>query len=266
MSEPIGALGELWTLVDGRPLFARRSVDPPPDAPPVVLVHGFAISGRSLLPTAARLAPFFPTYVPDLPGFGRSPKPDSSLSVPELAETLAAWLTAVGIERALLIGSSMGCQVIAELAHQAPALVERVVLVGPSGEGPAARLAVQIGRLALDGLREPFGLARIAIEDYLRFGPIRALRLLRSMDQHPLEERLRRMHVPALLVVGGRDPIVTKEQARRLARLLPCGRLVVVPDVAHAVTYSAPDRIARLVRGFAGAAGGEEATWHGAGE
>ena len=98
MTRPIGDLAARWHLVDGRPIFSRCSLDPTPaGAAAFVLVHGFAISGRSLLPTARRLAPHFPTYVPDLPGFGRSPKPDRALTVPELADTLAAWMAEVGI-------------------------------------------------------------------------------------------------------------------------------------------------------------------------
>jgi len=251
MRNPLGTLAERWTLVAGRPVFARVSVDPtPPGAAPVVLVHGFAISGRSLEPTARRLARDHPTYVPDLPGFGRSVRPERVPAIPELAEALAEWMTAVGLERAVLLGHSMGCQVIAELAQRAPGMVERAILVGPSGQPQVSGPIEQIGRLALDGLREPFGLVRIALADYLRFGPRRALRLLREVNRHPMDDRLRGLTAPTLLVVGERDPIFPVELARRQVGSLPCGRLAVVPGAAHAVPYSAPDHVVRLIRDF----------------
>ena len=57
--------------VDGVEVFYREST-PPPDAPVMMHLHGFGLSGRYLLPTAERLAGEFHTLVPDLPGFGRS--------------------------------------------------------------------------------------------------------------------------------------------------------------------------------------------------
>ena len=68
------SLRETWTDLDGRRLLYRTNAESPPpaDAPVLIHVHGFAISGRYLMPAAWRLAPDFRTYVPDLPGFGRS--------------------------------------------------------------------------------------------------------------------------------------------------------------------------------------------------
>ena len=65
-----------WTTVRGWRMHARVAVQPPGrDTAAMVLVHGVGVSGRYLLPTAERLARRYPTYVPDLPGFGRSDKP-----------------------------------------------------------------------------------------------------------------------------------------------------------------------------------------------
>ncbi|MGH2618077.1 MAG: alpha/beta fold hydrolase, partial [Thermomicrobiales bacterium] len=59
---------------------------------PIVHVHGFGISGRYLEPTAARLAAHYPTYVPDLPGHGRSEHPRRPLDIAGLADALADYL------------------------------------------------------------------------------------------------------------------------------------------------------------------------------
>src|SRR5436305_1095168 len=74
ISQDPTSLKETWLDLDGRRLLYRTNADSPPpaDAPVLIHVHGFAISGRYLMPTAWRLAPGYRTYVPDLPGFGRS--------------------------------------------------------------------------------------------------------------------------------------------------------------------------------------------------
>src|SRR5438874_13805662 len=58
----------VWTTVNGRAMYARVWTGSAPGATPMVLVHGLGVSGRYLLPTAVRLVPFHPVYVPDLPG------------------------------------------------------------------------------------------------------------------------------------------------------------------------------------------------------
>src|SRR5213593_2730802 len=61
---------------------------------PVVLVHGYGVSGRYMLPLARSLAPFVSVFAPDLPGYGRSQRPPSPLGVADLAAALAGWLDA----------------------------------------------------------------------------------------------------------------------------------------------------------------------------
>ena len=66
----------------------------------------------------------------------------------------------------------------------------------------------------------------------------------------PIEEKLARVRVPALVVHGSRDRISPRGWAEEVARLLPGGRLVVLPHAAHAANYSAPAELARAIRPF----------------
>ncbi|MCX6020749.1 MAG: alpha/beta fold hydrolase [Chloroflexi bacterium] len=98
-----------WTKVDGHRIFAlrrRRECSASSEHPPLILVHGLGVSGKYMIPTAAALAARYDVYVPDLPGFGKSSKPRSTLDVREHANVLAAWMSAIGCERAVLIGNS----------------------------------------------------------------------------------------------------------------------------------------------------------------
>src|SRR4051812_10983376 len=73
------------------------------DKTPIVLVHGLSVSSRYMLPTIHAMAPYFPVYAPDLPGFGKSDKPSHVLSVPELADSLAACIEALGLKKVILL-------------------------------------------------------------------------------------------------------------------------------------------------------------------
>ena len=247
----IGRLASTWIEVDGRRLHTRVSLDPvPAGSPAVVLVHGLGVSSRYLVPTGERLAPDCRVYAPDLPGFGKSPKPRHVLTLPELADTLVAWMEAVGLERAAMLGNSLGCQIIAHVAVRHPARLERAVLVGPTMDVAARTARQQFGRVLLDTPFEAPGQPLIVIHDYLQAGLGRAWRTLQYALADPIEEMYRQVRVPALVVRGGLDPIVPQRWAEQVARLLPFGRLIVIPRTAHTVNYSAPDKLVQAVGPF----------------
>src|SRR6187401_50472 len=131
--KPASTLAEKWTTIDGVDVFYRESPHHTADARVMVHLHGFGLSGRYLLPTAERLAGEYRTYVPDLPGFGRSWRAPRAMDVPGLAQTAARFLDDRGVERATLVGNSMGCPVITEFAYSFPDRIERAILVSPAG-------------------------------------------------------------------------------------------------------------------------------------
>lgn len=233
--------------VDGHTV--RYRVAGPAHAPAMVHVHGFAISGTYLLPTAERLTDRFRVYVPDLPGFGRSPKPARTLGIVELASVLRGFMTAVGIERATLVGNSLGCAVTAELADQAPELVERAVMVGLAGGRHNRPLVRAIAQMARDGAVEPPRLLTVAAPDYLRFGVGRAIRLFSEMTRFPAYERFMTMPVPVMVVIGSRDPLrPTWRTIRQVLNEVPAGiTIVLFQGAAHAINFSHPQELAHVI-------------------
>jgi pimeloyl-ACP methyl ester carboxylesterase len=216
----------------------------------VVLVHGLGVSSRYFVPLARRLEARNAVLAPDLPGHGRSATPPRALDIPPLADALGEWLDVAGMPAATLVGNSLGCQIAVDLAVRAPARVLRLVLVGPSMDPGAPSLARQAVRLGQDALREPIGLVLSATRDYLRMGPRRVLATARFGLADPLVGKLDRVGQPALVLRGGRDPIVSQGWAEEVARRLPGGRLVVLPRAPHAAHWDEPGAVARLVEEF----------------
>jgi len=239
-----------YTRVHGLKMHARVALGAGPDAPAVVLVHGLSVSSRYMVPLARELARDFRVFAPDLPGTGLSATPCAEPDVPALARALAAWMEKSRIERAALVGNSLGCQVIAELGVTRPDLVARAVLQGPTTDPGARRAIWQLLRWMACGALEPPSLFPIVFRDYLDSG-FRARRMsVAAMLRDRIEEKLPRLRMPVLIVRGLWDPIVPQAWAMAAARLAPRGRLVVVPRSAHAVNFSKARELARLVRAF----------------
>ena len=232
-----------WFEVFGLGVHARVGGD----GAPVVLVHGYGVSGTYMLPLAQSLAPFFSVFVPDLPGYGRSQSPGAPLGMADLAAALAGCLDAAGLQRPAFVANSMGCQIVTELAVHLPGRVGPLVLVGPTVDPQRRQARRQLLGGLRDAAREPRSLLSLAARDDAVVGVRALLATARSALADRIEQRLPLILQPAVVVRGENDGFVGERWAESAAALLPRGRLVVVPGEPHAVHYTRPDLIARIV-------------------
>jgi pimeloyl-ACP methyl ester carboxylesterase len=235
-----------WVIVDGLPMYHRSSITAGDAASAIVHVHGFGISGTYLEPTAELLVDDFRNFVPDLPGHGRSMRPEHRPDIPSLALAVVGYCDALGLDRVTLVGNSLGCPVISEVVATNHERVERVVFVSPAGGPNNQPLARALGQMAVDGIREPLSMVPIAVRDYLRFGLLSGLSLFRALLRFPTLDRLHHLDVPTLVVVGVRDPLVNTDRVGVLSGL-PHVRAVTIPG-AHALNFSRPEAVSALIR------------------
>jgi 2-hydroxy-6-oxonona-2,4-dienedioate hydrolase len=245
--ERLTSLPSHWVMVNGWRMHYRAGGK---GQQAVVLVHGLTVSGNYLLPTAVELLDDFAVYVPDLPGFGHSEKPRQVLDIVGMADTLIAWMDAVGLERAYLVGNSLGCHTVTVMAAHHGERVAGAVLVSPHGDPGGRKTLRLVMRFMNNSVREPLSSWAIMFKDFLKAGPRRTILTLRNLQRCPLEPWLPQVDVPALVVRGGRDRIIPMWWVDRVAELLPQGRVAVIPGAAHVPNYSHPKRLAALVRAF----------------
>jgi pimeloyl-ACP methyl ester carboxylesterase len=238
-------------MVQGLCVRSRRA-EPPDgdDGTPLVLLAGLGLSGNYLLPLGRALSERCTVWVPDLPGFGRSDRPRDVLDIAELGDAVIAWMDVVGLDGAVLIGNSMGCQIAVEAAARHPDRVRAVVLDAPTIDAHARSLIRHVGRITIDALHEPFSLWGLQIFDWVRTGPRRLIGSTRHTFAHRMEERLPAVVCPALVVRAARDPIVPQRWAEEVAAMLDRGELHVDPHGSHAMPYSAPARLAATIVRF----------------
>ncbi|MFI6444421.1 alpha/beta fold hydrolase [Kitasatospora sp. NPDC050543] len=175
------------------------------------------------------------------------------------------FLTALGLERAHVMGVSYGGTIAMELAIRYPRRVASLILSGttPSGamaENLGARIAAMgpeaRAQFILDLVLTPEGRANdpqlvADTERALRGRPAdAAARRLTAFQNHDCTTRLHEITAPTLVLHGADDPIIRAEVAERLAAEIPDARLVILPRTRHGITFEAREPAARLAREF----------------
>jgi pimeloyl-ACP methyl ester carboxylesterase len=241
---------------------------------PMVCVHGFGGDKETWLLMAPWLPRRLRTVLVDLPGHGASTaleRPGASARAQ--ARTLAAFLDARGIDRAIIAGNSMGGGIALRFAHDFPERVRALVLVASVGPVHVANeLTEALARgenLLTPGSREQ-------TEAFLRTVTARPPRVPRAVQRYvtsqriaskqrldaifsgwaeaPDDERiphdLAGITAPALIIHGAQDRIIHPATADILASRLPRARRVILDGIGHVPQLEAPARVAQLIARF----------------
>lgn len=244
---------------------------------PLVFVHGFGSDKESWLTLLARLPASQPVVAFDLPGFGAaSPIPASEASAKRQAAVVVAVLRQLGVDRAHLVGSSMGGGIALRLAMDAPERVASLTLlgsVGPwveksefalaleRGENPlVARTLADFDRMMRIVMTKPLYIPRtirahLASERAARASSWDAL--FEGFVNAPLEEgyleRLGEILAPTLVIHGSKDRVIHPSTGRALAEQLKRSRHLSLPEVGHVphmeATRLVADALLEHVRG-----------------
>lgn len=221
-----------------------------PDRPTFVLVPGIGMSDRYLRRLAAALAPHGQVCSIVLPGFGENATPAHPPSVETFAALVGRALDVAGISSCVLLGHSMGAQFAVELAVRRPALVSHVLLVGPVVDPHRRSAWHQALGLAADSLVEPPSANAIVFTDYWRCGPRWYLATLPAMLGYPIENRIRFVEQPVLVLRGSRDPIARAAWGRELAGRARDGQFAEIAGEAHVVQHGAPHQMTAEILAF----------------
>jgi pimeloyl-ACP methyl ester carboxylesterase len=251
--------------------------------PPLVFVHGLAGCWQNWLENIPHFARSHRVVAVDLAGFGESELPQEDISIPGYGRFIDAFLGEIGVERAVVVGNSMGGFISAETAISHPSRVEKLVLVGAAG-GPTMREwndrnSARVRRAAR--LFQPVvaaGLARI--ESIVRRPRLRKMLLykvaahpdrlapelcyevasgggkpgfldaLKALSEYDFWERIPDIACPTLIVWGRDDEIVPVADAFEYDALIPNARTVIFEDTGHVPMLERPAAFNRVLEDF----------------
>lgn len=234
----------------------------PTAGPAVLMLHGMTDSSFSF----SRVLPLLPqtlrVVIPDQRGHGDSDRPVGAYSMEEFALDALELLEALKVPRVTPVGHSMGTFVARQVAAFAPALVERLVLIGagPSGDNAAVREIAA----AIEELTDPVDPAFVrefqigtsseqlppeffeaVVEESLKL-PARVWKaaVAGMMAYQPIEDRI----TCETFVLGGeRDSVFSVAEQRELARRIGDSHLQLFPGSGHALHWENPEALTRVI-------------------
>jgi pimeloyl-ACP methyl ester carboxylesterase len=221
------------------------------EGPPLVHLHG--VYGLGVTPAHHLLSRAFRVIALEMPGFGVTENRKTQ-TVQDLATTMAAAAEALGLARFNLIGTSFGASVASWLAVQRSDLVAALVLDAPSvirpeGSEPVAGSPEQIAR-RLYAHPERVSSTRAVEPALVARGLTFARRLSGPARDTPLEEGLRSLNIPTLVMFGTLDEVIPARMGQVYKDLIPDAHLVFVYDAGHALMVERPEAFAEVVADF----------------
>ena len=273
--ESLQADGQFVT-VDGLRIHYRTAGS----GPPLILIHGIGANLFTWHLVFDALSQEYAVYALDLKGHGLSDKPGSGDYSPfGMADLVAGFMSALGIDSARVIGLSMGGAIALALAARHPARVRQVVAISPAGYPLDYHIMPVVAHLAgtwPGSVIAAFMLRqRGLIELYLRqnyYDPERLCTpevvdgyflplltpgtggivslLARDFGQTSIAHRLKDIAAPTLVLWGQHDAIIPMHWGHRFEQDIPNAELVVFPKCGHCLQEEQPERFLETVHGF----------------
>ena len=253
----------------------RLAYDVSGEGEPLVLVHGWSGTRSAWAFQVPVLAERHRVVAVDLRGHGDSDKPpgDDEYSIARCADDLDRLLAELRLERAIVMGQSMGTLVAQQLCLDHPGRVTALVLAGALADSPPAgrivgpwveHIVAEIQAKGFEAsLREvvPFWFSpgfdpervRAFVAESLKTAPHAAVAFCRALSGTNLRDRLTEIRVPTLLIVGERDGRTPVAESELMNRLIPDAWLKVVKGAGHMANVEKPEEWNRAVLAFLGA-------------
>ncbi|MDO5034775.1 MAG: alpha/beta fold hydrolase [Actinomycetaceae bacterium] len=217
--------------------------------PTFVLVHGIGVSSEYFLKLAEKLVPHGDVVALDLPGFGDTTAPPHPLSIAGFAACVHRIMRFEKVDNPVVLGHSMGAQVVTELAARDPEWVNRILLLGPPVNALERTTMQAAMRFFQSAVHEPFEVSRFAIGAYIESGLKWFMETLPEMIMYPVGVRLADAGVRTVLMRGEHDHIAPLEWLFDLSLAVQSttgkpAPIIEVAGGAHSVIVAHADEVA----------------------
>lgn len=234
----------------------------------LLLIHGLGASAERWEHVIPRFAKNYRVLVPDLIGFGLSDKPLVDYTPDYLSDFIRKFLKKLNIDSVIIIGSSLGGQIGAEFTYQNNSMVEKLVLISPSGimkhSTPALDAYVMAALYPSDSsasnafqiMSGSKNIDKKTIKGFVRRMKLPNAKmafmstLLGLKDAEIISEKLVSIKSPTLIIWGENDPIIPIKYAQSFVSEIDDCRFVKMENCGHTPYVEAPDKFYKIVSDF----------------
>jgi 4,5:9,10-diseco-3-hydroxy-5,9,17-trioxoandrosta-1(10),2-diene-4-oate hydrolase len=251
--------------------------------PPVVLIHGFGQFLEVWWFSIGFLSQYFRVYAMDLPGHGLSKKPPTGYTFSYIIKFIVDFMEVLGIERASLVGHSMGGSICLEGAINYPDKVDRIILVDSGSLSEYVPLLYRLCTLPVlgdilvrptfkagirHGIKRAFYNPNLVTEDMVNLNyellkkpgvKDTMLSIIRSgasisgpYPEATIMDKLHLVKSPTLLIHGAQDEVIPVKYARNACRLIPDCRLEIIDECGHCPHIEKASEFSEAVVSFLG--------------
>ena len=236
------------------------------NGPPLVLVHGLGGDADQWAYSLEELRSSHRVIALELLGFGRSDKPPITYRIAGFVEVLERFLRALGIERASLLGHSLGGWIVATFALQFPQMVDKLILNDSAGIDtgwikPPVDLNVSTRANMRKTLEAVFYNKQMVSDELVDLayllhlergdGPtIRSVLQTFPVPDEKLDSKIGALKTPTLLLWGEQDALTPLQMARNFQQLIIGSRLAVIPQCGHLPCLEKPAEFNQAVMNF----------------
>jgi len=234
------------------------------DGPPLLFLHGIdGIEGAA--PLLRELARDFTVHAPSQPGFGASDQPAAFNRVDDLAYFTLDLMDALGLDRPVIVGTSFGGWLAAEILTKAPDRASRLILAAPFGLPTAHRreqYVADIFMLSRQELNIRLNRQEPSLSTMEEGRLRRAMRNDEALSRYgwtpymhnpKLGGRLHRITCPTLIVWGADDAIIRPAYRDAFSAALPQSDVAVIAEAGHRVHVDQPETLAARIASFVAA-------------
>ena len=234
----------------------------------IICVHGWGSNALNYRYLLKFLSPCFRVIAFDLKGHGESDKEDDTYDIGQFTEELAQIINHYNPKNFILVGHSMGTAIVMNYLYLNPLRANASILLSGASnfreplprlvplilthmDDRVKNLVVELATAILSSSKIPKEIRKV-LREQLKKTPYHVYRsaLLNTIFAWKKDEDLKRILTPTLIMVGGKDILTPRKNSEKLNKLLPNSRLIIIPEVNHALLLEQGMEVSNLIKEF----------------
>ncbi len=215
-------------------------------------MHGYLSNKESFNAIRFNLSRSFSLYSFDFKGFGENAEMEYPYSLSDYADEVKDFCKSKNLTRPFVLAHSFGARVVFKIAKERPDFFSKVVLVGPAGIKPRFSLKKAVKKKTFDFLKRFVKREKLSAfysKDYISLSPIMKKSFV-LVTRENLDEGIKRLSVPTLILVGKRDKETPVYMGRKLNKMIKNSELKVLRGAGHFAFLDRPKQVCEYITEF----------------